>query len=134
MVDIMVDRILHNVEVEKRWFNTTKDLIKVWGFKEIMDRFLDANYEVTNEYWNKNQNIPKSFFKGDLKITEIADQYEIKPFGKKLRLCPFHQDHNKSLSLSNEKGVFNCFGCGKKGNIITFYAELKKLKDDNKQG
>jgi len=133
MADVFVDKILHNVEIEKKWFQITKDLIKVNGFKKMMDEFMDASSDVADEYWNKKNPIPISFFKGDLKITEIADNFGIKPFGKKLRLCPFHEDHNNSLSLSNDKGIFNCFGCGKKGNIITFYAELKKLKDDNRQ-
>ena len=130
MADIFVDKILHNSEIEKKWFQWTKDLIKTNGFKPTMDKFLEAFAEVSENYWNKNS-LPKSWFKGDLKIMEIADQFGIKPIGKKLRLCPFHQDHNKSLSLSNELGVYNCFGCGAKGNIITFYAELKRLKNGN---
>lgn len=127
MVDVNVDRILHNAEVEQKWFQTTKDLIKLNGFKKQLDKFLDAATKVSEEYWGKNK-MPRHFFKGDLKITEVADEFNLKPLRKNLRLCPFHKDTSPSLSLSNEKGVFNCFGCGKKGNIITFYAELKKAK------
>lgn len=129
MVDIFVDKILHNAKVEKHWFETTKDLIKLNGFKKVLDKVLKATSEVSEEYYSKN-NIPKRFFKGNLKITDIADNFNIKPLRKKLRFCPFHKDENASLSLSNEKGVFNCFGCGVKGNIITFYAMLKKLKQN----
>ncbi|MCF6147323.1 MAG: DUF927 domain-containing protein [Candidatus Kuenenia sp.] len=35
-------------------------------------------------------------------------------------LCPFHDDKNPSLSVNVEKGVFRCFGCGKKGDAVTF--------------
>ncbi len=128
MADLNIDKIVHNENVEKQWFETTKDLIKLNSFKKMMDRFLKASAEVAEEYYRINKSIPKHFFKGDLRITDIADQFGIKPLKRKLRICPFHNDKDPSLSLSNEKGVFNCFGCGKKGNIITFYAELKKLK------
>ncbi len=129
MADIFVDKILHNEEVKKKWFEVTKDFIKLEGFQKMMGEFLKAVEEVADEYWSKNR-IPKSFFKGNVKITDIADDFGLKPFKRKLRICPFHKDTAPSLSLSNEKGVFNCFGCGKKGNIITFYAELKRVKGD----
>jgi len=129
MADIFVDKILHNAEVEKRWIQTTHDLIKLNGFKKMLDKFLDASSKVADELYTKNT-IPKRFFKGDLKITEIADDFGLKPLKRKLRICPFHEDKSPSLSLSNEKGVFNCFGCGAKGNIITFYSMLKKVKSN----
>lgn len=129
MVDIFVDKILHNERLKKEWFEMTKDFIKLEGFNKMLNKFLDASTEVSEEYYNKNK-MPKNFFRGDLKITEIANQFGVIPLNRKLRLCPFHKDKNKSLSLSNEKGVFNCFGCGVKGNIITFYAMLKKLKEN----
>lgn len=129
MGDIFIDKILHNKEVEDGWFETTKDLIKLNGFNKVINKVLKASAEVSDEYYSKNR-FPKHFFKGDLRITDIADEFGIKPLKRKLRLCPFHIDKNKSLSLSNEKGVFNCFGCGAKGNIITFNAMLKKVKKD----
>ena len=128
MVDISVDKIMHNARLEKQWYEMTKDFIKLNGFHKMINQFLKAYSEVSEEWYVKNK-LPKSFFKGDLKITEIADQFGIKPLKRKLRLCPFHEDKNNSLSLSNEKGVFNCFGCGAKGNIVTFYAMLKKVKN-----
>lgn len=134
MADIFVDKIMHNEEVKKEWFEKTKDFIKLEGFKKMLDLFLKASSEIADQYYKTNK-FPKTFFKGNLKITEIADQFGIKPYRRKLRICPFHDDKSPSLSLSNEKGVFNCFGCGAKGNIITFYAMLKKLpkkKNGNK--
>ncbi|MFA5714272.1 MAG: toprim domain-containing protein [Candidatus Paceibacterota bacterium] len=49
--------------------------------------------------------------------------------------CPFHvdrigkEDKHDSLSVSlipERGGVFNCFGCGAQGNLITFFKELRK--------
>jgi archaellum biogenesis ATPase FlaH/5S rRNA maturation endonuclease (ribonuclease M5) len=38
-----------------------------------------------------------------------------------MALCFFHDDHNPSLSLNLETGFFNCFACGAKGDIFSFY-------------
>ena len=40
--------------------------------------------------------------------------------------CPFHNDKTPSFSVSDEKGLFYCFGCGVGGNVFTF---LKKYKN-----
>ncbi len=38
-------------------------------------------------------------------------------------LCPFHQEKTPSFTVSPEKKIFKCFGCGKAGNVITFAVE-----------
>ena len=35
-------------------------------------------------------------------------------------VCPFHEDHDPSLSISQEKQIYHCFGCGAGGNVFTF--------------
>ena len=42
-----------------------------------------------------------------------------------LGLCPFHDDHNPSLSVNLETGLFRCFSCGAKGDIFNFYMRYK---------
>jgi len=132
MADLNLDKLMNNARIEKKWFETTKSLIKLKGFKKLLDQFLKASEDVADEYYSKKNYLPRNFFKGDLKIMDIANEYNIRPLNKKLRVCPFHADKDPSLSLSNEKGVFNCFGCGAKGNIITFKAMLEKRKNGNK--
>jgi len=129
MADFFVDKVVHNAQLEKEWYERTKDFIKLKGYKKMLDKFFKASEEVAEDYYSKNT-IPKRFFKGDLKITDIANDFGIKPFNRNLRICPFHKDKDPSLSLNNEKGIFNCFGCGVKGNIITFYSMLKKEKSN----
>jgi len=36
-------------------------------------------------------------------------------------LCPFHDDHQPSLSVNFDDGLFHCFGCSAKGSIFDFY-------------
>jgi hypothetical protein len=65
----------------------------------------------------------------NLKFETIFDKYKIKYRGH-MALCPFHADGNNSLSFSNEKGLWKCWGdgCGAKGDIITLIKMLKEKK------
>ncbi len=42
-------------------------------------------------------------------------------------LCPFHDDHKPSMSVSPSKGIYRCFSCGNSGNVITFVMEYDKI-------
>ncbi len=42
-------------------------------------------------------------------------------------LCPFHEDHKPSLSLNLINGLWNCFGCGAKGNAVTFLMRIEHI-------
>ena len=35
-------------------------------------------------------------------------------------VCPFHEDHSPSMSVSEEKQIYKCFSCGATGNVFTF--------------
>lgn len=41
--------------------------------------------------------------------------------GNALALCPFHPDKKPSLSVNLLNGLWNCFGCGAKGDVFAFY-------------
>jgi hypothetical protein len=69
-----------------------------------------------------------------LRISYIADCFGLEPKGTLKRVCPFHADTKPSLSLSDDKGTFNCFGCNLSGNIILFYALLKQINPSFKIG
>ena len=66
----------------------------------------------------------------------VLDRLDISAFYKKLipsltgepqavGNCPLHNGKRVSLSVNLDSGLFNCVRCGRKGDIITFYEELR---------
>ena len=62
-------------------------------------------------------------------IVEIVSSYiQLKKRGKNfIGLCPFHQEKTPSFTVSPEKQIFHCFGCGTGGNIFKFLMEYKAI-------
>ncbi len=42
-------------------------------------------------------------------------------------LCPFHNEKTPSFSVSPQKGIFHCFGCGEGGTVISFVMKNENL-------
>ena len=42
-------------------------------------------------------------------------------------LCPFHQEKTPSFTVSAEKGLYYCFGCGEGGDIVRFVERIENL-------
>ncbi|HHT9138583.1 MAG TPA: DUF3987 domain-containing protein [Candidatus Wunengus sp. YC60] len=56
---------------------------------------------------------------------ELIPSLKINGKPEALGLCCFHNDHNPSLSVNVETGLFRCFSCGIKGDVFTFYQKFK---------
>lgn len=41
--------------------------------------------------------------------------------------CPFHKDDTPSMTVSAEKGLWHCFGCGEGGDVIGFFMKIERL-------
>jgi DNA primase len=56
------------------------------------------------------------------RIVELIGHFcSLKAQGKQyVGHCPFHEDTHPSLSVSPDKGVFHCFGCGAAGDSVAF--------------
>ena len=42
-------------------------------------------------------------------------------------LCPFHGEQTPSFSVTQDKQIFHCFGCGAGGNAITFVMDIEQI-------
>ena len=42
-------------------------------------------------------------------------------------LCPFHNEKSPSFSVSRQKQMYYCFGCGAGGNVFTFLMEYENF-------
>ena len=73
-------------------------------------------------------------------IVDIISEYiPVEQKGRNyFAVCPFHDDHNPSMSISPEKQIYTCFVCGAHGNVfnfimdydnVPFYEALKKVAD-----
>lgn len=62
-------------------------------------------------------------------IIEVISSYiQLTPKGKNyFGVCPFHEDHSPSMSVSEEKGIYKCFSCGAAGNVFTFVKEYENV-------
>ncbi|MGY4690338.1 DNA primase [Salibacterium sp. K-3] len=59
-------------------------------------------------------------------VDVVSEHLQLKKQGKHyLGLCPFHGEKTPSFSVSPEKQLYHCFGCGAGGNAITFVMEME---------
>lgn len=60
-------------------------------------------------------------------IVDIVSQYvQLKKRGSSyFGLCPFHNERTPSFSVSSDKQIFYCFGCGAGGNVISFIMQIE---------
>ncbi|MBQ9853803.1 MAG: DNA primase [Bacilli bacterium] len=76
---------------------------------------------ITNEMINEIRN--------KLDIVDIVSNYvPLTQRGKNyFGVCPFHDDHSPSMSVSQEKQIYTCFSCGATGNVFTFVSEYEHI-------
>ena len=67
--------------------------------------------------------------KNKVNIVDIVSEFiPLQPKGKNFfGICPFHDDHNPSMSVSNERKMFKCFVCGESGDVFGFVQKYKKI-------
>ena len=101
-----------------------KKLIKI---KVIYKRFVNITIggekmNITNEVINEIRN--------KVDIVDIISNYiPLTQRGKNyFGVCPFHDDHSPSMSVSREKQIFTCFSCNATGNVFTFVSNYEHIE------
>ena len=74
---------------------------------------------------------PKSIekLKNQIDIVDIIEHFvPVKKMGANYKcVCPFHDDKNPSMSISQSKQIFHCFACKAGGDAIKFVMDYEKL-------
>ena len=75
----------------------------------------------TNEELNK--------IRQSVNIVDVISNYvNLEKKGKNyFGICPFHDDHTPSMSVSEEKQIFTCFVCGVSGNVFSFIKDYENI-------
>ena len=73
--------------------------------------------EIIEEVRSKNDIV--DVISGYVKLKKQGSSY----FG----LCPFHSEKSPSFSVSRDKQMYYCFGCGAGGNVFTFLMEYENF-------
>ncbi|PLR87623.1 DNA primase [Bacillus sp. V33-4] len=61
-------------------------------------------------------------------VDVISDYVQLKKQGRNyFGLCPFHGENSPSFSVSPDKQIYHCFGCGAGGNAYSFLMEAEGL-------
>lgn len=73
--------------------------------------------EIVNEIRAKTDIV--SIISAYLPLTKKGKNY----FG----VCPFHDDHSPSMSVSPDKQIYTCFSCGASGNVFNFVSSYEHI-------
>ncbi|WP_346916308.1 DNA primase [Clostridium sp.] len=58
----------------------------------------------------------------------VSEVVTLKKTGKNyLGRCPFHSEKTPSFTVSSEKQIYKCFGCGEAGNVISFVMKTRNM-------
>ena len=72
----------------------------------------------------------KEEIKNSIKLSEVIGKnlsLKRRDNNNYVALCPFHNEKTPSFNISDDKGFYHCFGCGKNGDIFNFLMETENL-------
>jgi DNA primase catalytic core len=98
----------------------SKDVLKGKTFLKAPGHFIDEATEQVEEVKRRHSIV--SLFEGyGVKLAKTSYN------GSYTGLCPWHDDHNPSLSVDDTKGLYHCFGCDAKGDIIELVRKMENV-------
>ncbi len=101
------------------------------NYQTIFEETLKSEERLKDKEWNKSDSMKlKSELKRATDILEVAQDLgiQVQKSGRNfIGICPFHDEKTPSFSISQEKQIYKCFGCGKGGDVISLVCEMKDL-------
>ena len=88
-----------------------------------------TNYRMFGSDGMKIDNNTLNEIRNNLDIVDIISSYlPLTSKGKNyFGVCPFHDDHSPSMSVSKEKQIYTCFSCGATGNVFKFIQDYENI-------
>lgn len=67
--------------------------------------------------------------KASINIVDVVGRYvQLSKSGSNHKgLCPFHNEATPSFLVSEDKGIYKCFGCGEGGDSISFLSKMEGI-------
>lgn len=67
--------------------------------------------------------------KSRLSLVDLISEYiPLKKAGSNFKgVCPFHSEHTPSFMVTDEKGIWHCFGCGEGGDAFGFVMKIEGM-------
>ena len=104
--------------------NVGIETISLEEVERVLGKFMKEEEEQTGE--KGTGELTKKIIKS-INFGELLRSYGLEKKGENWN-CPFHKSiGGQCLSIDEEKGIFNCFHCGFKGNIISFVSKVEDI-------
>ena len=97
--------------------------------KEIQKKYRLLIVEMLGEGSMRVDNNTLNEIRSSLDIVDVITSYmPLTSKGKNyFGVCPFHDDHSPSMSVSPEKQIYTCFSCGATGNVFKFIQDYENI-------
>jgi DNA primase catalytic core len=83
---------------------------------------------MSDQQYDINDDVKRDVLNATDLVQLVGSQTSLKKMGKSWKgLCPFHGEKSASFYVHPDKGFYYCFGCGAKGDAITFVRETERL-------
>jgi hypothetical protein len=83
---------------------------------------------MSDQTYDINDDVKRDVLNATDLVALIGASTSLKKMGKSWKgLCPFHGEKSASFYVHPDKGFYYCFGCGAKGDAITFVRETERM-------
>ena len=136
LTTVQLRKEMHNVDIQQgvaRCFGEDDDGIYWEHFGRVCVLALDIQKASQPKIEVREGQVSCRAIKEAHDIVDVISRYtELKKTGKEyVGKCPFHEENHPSFQVSQQKQVFYCFSCQRKGDLINFIMQIEDL--DTKQ-
>ena len=72
-----------------------------------------------------DKSIKEVLLRADI-LSVVSNYVRLKPVGRNyVALCPFHKEKTPSFTISPQKQLYHCFGCGAGGTVVDFLMKIE---------